>query len=317
MAGILHRGARDPVGAAVRMPASPSVVVRLEGGLGNQMFQYAAGRAVALRTGRALVLDPSAIPRGPSGRAYALASFGIAGRMLGPVERTLIRAQVGHRVPRPVRAAVRACAARRWTLLVDRQRGFDARLFETAADVVLQGTWQCAGYADCDRDVATRIRDDFTLRDGLPATVTPLAAEIAGCTAVGVHVRRGDYVSDGGIARFHGALPTTHYEAAAREIAARVDGATCFVFSDDVAWAAAHLRLPMPTRFVHETAGLPAAIDQRLLASCRHFIIANSTFSWWAAWLGADAGSIVIAPRRWFVSAPTPPGLLPATWLLR
>jgi len=293
-------------------------MVRLEGGLGNQMFQYAAGRAVALRTGRTLVLDPVAIPCGRSRRDYGLQALRIDERLAHPLELLVIRGQVGGRVPRPLKAAVRAVSGRSWTLIADRQQGFDPRLFETAGNIVLEGSWQCAGYAEVDAEVAGQLRRDFRLRSPLPAVAAGVAAEIGRCESVGVHVRRGDYVSDSGVAEIHGPQPPAYYAAAAEVLAGRVAQApSFFVFSDDVAWAEAHLRFPGPTRFIHETAGMHPAVDQRLLASCRHFLIANSTFSWWAAWLGDAADKIVIAPRRWFTVAPVPPGLIPAGWELR
>lgn len=297
------------------MPPHASVVVRLEGGLGNQMFQYAAGRAVALLTGRELRLDPAAIPRGPSGRRYELPAFRIAGETMRPLVRTQIRLQVGARLPAVVRAAVRAVSHRRWTLLCDEGRGCDERLFTTAGDLVLEGAWQSAAYANRDPAVAAQLRHDFALRQPLPDRLAAVAAEIAACEAVCVHVRRGDYVHDRKIAAFHGVQPLDYYYAAAARIAAAVPSPTYFVFSDDLEWARAALRLPGPMRFVNEAAGLTPVMDQRLMAGCRHFIIANSTFSWWAAWLGEWPAKIVIAPRRWFAEAPPPEGLIPREWI--
>jgi hypothetical protein len=296
------------------MPMRTSVVVRLAGGLGNQMFQDAAGRAVALATGRRLLLDEAGILRGPSGRRYELPVFRIAGVPAGLLDRTLVRAQVGGRVPPALRDIVRATSRRRWTLLGDREAGFDERLFTTAGDLVLDGFWQSAGYPDRTPEIAGQLRHDFALRQPLPDRLAAVAAEVAACESVGVHVRRGDYAHDPTIAAVHGTLPLDYYAAAAAWLAARRDAPSFFVFSDDPAWARAHLRLPGPTRVVDEAAGLSPAVDQRLLASCRHFIVANSTFSWWAAWLGASPDKLVVAPRQWFADRPTPAGLLPASW---
>ena len=293
-----------------------SVVVRLAGGLGNQMFQYAAGRAVALATGRRLLLDPSAIPGGPSGRRYELASFRLDAPAAGAVLRTMIRGQVGARVPEPLRAILRAAARRRWTLLGDRGERCDERLFATAGDVVLDGLWQSAAYAERDPAITRHLRQDFELRQPLPPRVVAVAAEIAACASVCVHVRRGDYAADPRIAAVHGTLPPDHYSASAARIAAEVATPSFFVFSDDLPWAREHLRLPGPARFVADAAGLPPAVDQRLMASCRHFIIANSTYSWWAAWLGGHPDKLVVAPRRWFADRPAPAGLVPDSWMV-
>ena len=292
-----------------------SIVVRLEGGLGNQMFQYAAARAVALLTGRRLLIDPSGIPRGPSGRRYELPAFRIGGEPVRPLMRAQIRGQVGARLPGVVRTAARAVSRRRWTLLRDAGRGCDERLFTVPGDLVLEGAWQSAAYADRDPAVAAQLRRDFALRQQLPDRLAAIAAEITMGDSVGVHVRRGDYVTDPAIAAVHGVQPAEYYAAAAEVIASRASAPRFFVFSDDVAWAEGHLRFPGPTRFVRETAGLRPAIDQRLLASCRHFVIANSTFSWWAAWLGLAPDKMVVVPRKWFAGAEPPTGMIPATWM--
>lgn len=290
------------------------VLVRLEGGLGNQMFQYAAGRSVALATGRRLLLDSSAIGRGPSKRRYELSSLAIGGERAGLICRLMARAQVGARLPAAVRELSRAVSPRRWQLLRDAGAALDERLFAISGDIVLEGPWQSAAYADRDPLVASQLRRDFALREPLTGRAAAVAAEIAACEAVCVHVRRGDYVKDAAVSAFHGTLSIDYYTAAAERIAAEAGNPTFFVFSDDLPWAQASLRLPGPTRFVEAVAGQSPAIDQRLMASCRHFVIANSTFSWWAAWLGAAAGKVVVAPQRWFAASPAPSGLIPAGW---
>lgn len=296
------------------MSASDSVLVRLEGGLGNQMFQYAAGRSVALRTGRELVLDPAAIPRGISRRSYELRAFRIGGRLARPLERLATRCQVGSRIPRLVRMALRAVSPRRWQILADPGRGFDNRLFVTPGNLVLQGLWQCVEYLECDADVSCRLRNDFQLRQPLPAVAESVVAEITHSEAVCVHVRRGDYATDPRVAAIHGALPADYHAAAAATIARRVAAPKFFVFSDDLDWAETHLRLPGPARFVREAHGLSPAVDLSLMASCQHFVVANSTFSWWAGWLGVAADKIVVVPRQWFAAAPIPAALVPGGW---
>lgn len=291
-----------------------SILVRLEGGLGNQLFQYAAGRSVALATGRGLLLDGSAIPHGPTMRRYELGSLAIAGEPAGLLSRFAVRAQVGARLPAAVRRMARAVAPHRWHLLRDTGMALDDRLYSLPGDLVLEGPWQSAAYADRDPAVSAALRQDFALRAPLTGRVAAVAAEIGGCEAVCVHVRRGDYLSTPAITAVHGVLPLDYYSAATERIAAVVGSPTFFVFSDDLPWAKSHLRLPGPTRFVDAAAGEPPTIDQRLMASCRHFVIANSTFSWWAAWLGAASDKIVIAPQRWFAAAPAPAGLIPAGW---
>ena len=115
-----------------------------------------------------------------------------------------------------------------------------------------------------------------------------------------LHIRRGDYVSNAKIAGVHGTIALDYYARAAALIAERAGGdPVFFVFSDDPAWAAANLTLGWPTRIVDHN-GARASEDLRLMAACRHHIIANSSFSWWGAWLSPAADKTVVAPQPWF-----------------
>ena len=122
---------------------------------------------------------------------------------------------------------------------------------------------------------------------------------IHSCNAVSVHVRRGDYVSVAETRERHGTCSLDYYQAGFEHIAARIADPVIFVFSDDPAWVQANLKFPSPTIYVTHNVGKQNYEDLRLMSACRHFIIANSTFSWWGAWLGEGAGKIVIAPKRW------------------
>lgn len=115
-----------------------------------------------------------------------------------------------------------------------------------------------------------------------------------------LHVRRGDYVSD---ARTHatlGVCSLDYYRAAVRYIADHVEAPEFFVFSDDIAWAQANLELGHPCHYVDHNRGAESYNDMRLMSLCRHHIIANSSFSWWGAWLNPRADKVVVAPARWF-----------------
>jgi len=289
-----------------------SVLVRLDGGLGNQLFQYAAGRAVALKTGRTLLLDPSPIPRRPHGRSYELHAFAIEERFIHPLELAAFRAAESPRLPAFARRAARWLSPRKWTLLRDPGDGFDPALFTAPGNLVLEGQWQSSEYA---REAAPQLRREFTVKSPLPRQLEPVAAAIRDSQSIALHVRRGDYVTDPTVNTVHGVQPADYYNAAARIIAERVASPAFFVLSEDLDWAEANLVLPGKPWFVRESAGLPPHEDHRLMAGCRHFIIANSTYSWWAAWLGADPEKIVIAPRQWFANGPAPPGLIPGEWV--
>jgi hypothetical protein len=87
-----------------------------------------------------------------------------------------------------------------------------------------------------------------------------------------------------------------------------------FVFSDDPAWCRDNLRLPVPTTIVDRVVAVPAHEDMNLLSQCRHHVIANSSFSWWGAWLGKAPDKRVVAPRRWLAQDPQPMAVVPSDW---
>jgi hypothetical protein len=275
------------------------IAVGLMGGLGNQMFQYAAGRALAARTGGELVFDLSALEADPAGRTYALGPYPVRGRAAAPGE-------LAHFPPRAHRAGgwrgrAGALAARLRAALAPRGGGpvrfrepyfhYAPAFAALAGDVYLDGYWQSARYF---APVAEAVRAELTL-PGLGPRAAELAARIAAGPSVGLHVRRGDYVRDPRIARTHGALPPDYHRRAVALAAEGLGVPEFFVFTDDPDWVAAELDLGVPFTLAR---GLSAHEDLRLLSLCRARAIANSSFSWWAAWLGGPGR--VVAPARWF-----------------
>jgi hypothetical protein len=276
------------------------VISTLVGGLGNQMFQYAAGRALALRRGSELQLDVGWLhPASPTSRfRYELGSF--------PVEADLISAY-RHRRREQLRERLGlAPPARRYTAFP-----FDPAVLELPGRVRLTGYWQSEKYF---QDQEAVIRVEFSRTDPLDAPNEATAAEIAASTAVCVSVRRGDYVTDPEINRYHGVLPLEYYTAGVELVRRSLPDARFFVFSDDLDWCRVNLRLGGPMTFVDHDQNRPAD-DLRLMALCPHHIIANSTFSWWGAWLAAGRDGIVVAPKQWAVAEDVGPDLIPERWV--
>lgn len=290
---------------------SQVVGVRLKGGLGNQMFQYAAGLALAERLGARLVCDTGHYRREDRGdRNLGLGAFGIELKLahlppLAPLRQLLML------------LGLRYTEFRHGTIF--RQvSGYDAAFETLAAPAILHGYLQSWRFF-VGHEASVRKTFDTT-RLATERTAT-LAAEIgAAHTPVAVHVRRGDYLKDEkSVARF-GILGADHYHAARAALEARLDarGAapTYFLFSDESERAATELRDWPGLRPV---TGFSGHEDLYLMSRCRHFIIANSTFSWWGAWLGTAPDKLVVAPRRWFGPAHPNPGdvddRLPPDWI--
>lgn len=280
------------------------IVARLFGGAGNQLFQYAAGRALADRLGVELALDRRYVGRTGQPRADAFAHFRNArfteacrlppAKMDGLLRYGLWR--LFGRNPRFHREA---------------GLGFNPRFFDLPDNTYLHGYWQSPRYFG--RSDA-RLRDDLAMTTPLDAANADMAARIAAApVSVSVHVRRGDYVGDGAFA----ACTPGYYRTAIDHVAGRVGQApTCFVFSNDPGWARENLSLGHETVVVDLNDENAGHFDMHLQSLCDHNIIANSTFSWWGAWLNATPGRIVVAPKAWFgPGKPGNPDLCPPDWL--
>ncbi|MGC1272198.1 MAG: alpha-1,2-fucosyltransferase [Planctomycetaceae bacterium] len=279
---------------------SSVVVTGLAGGLGNQLYQYAAGRVAALRKGARLRLDCS-FYRFREDRAYALSHFQIEHEdFLSRAEARLLQYWFGTRHRRLKSLARAAFGDRLFSRVVDPMSRVTPELLHASGNLYLSGYWQSPAYFDGEEEL---IRREFRFRMPPEGRIASLIDRMASCESVAVHVRRGDYVSDAGANKVHGICKADYYDRAAEIVCGRVASPRFFVFSDDPAAARRELRLPGPTEFVEENVGRRDWDDLRLMSSCRHHIIANSSFSWWGAWLAKHDGQAVVAPKQWFSQA--------------
>jgi hypothetical protein len=183
-------------------------------------------------------------------------------------------------------------------VLKERRFSFDPTVLDAPRNVYLDGYWQSEKYF---KEIENVIRREFCFKTEPERRNGETANRIKAVNAVCVHVRRTDYVSDPATNQFQGLCPLEYYREAVRLIASRVSKPRFFVFSDEPDWAQANLELEGPTIFVTGNDLEKGYEDLRLMALCRHHIIANSSFSWWGAWLSNSKG-IVVAPKKWFKS---------------
>ena len=207
----------------------------------------------------------------------------------------------------------RKLGLRKKTHIIERSFDFDHLFFNTKPPALLEGYWQSYKYFN---GYDTQIRSELMFRNPATGKNLETAELIAQENSVSIHIRRGDYVTNQSSNKVHGALGIGYYKNAIRRICDEVDSPHFFVFSDDLAWARNNLGLSIAVTFVANNTGESSFEDMRLMSLCKHFIIANSTFSWWGAWLNKNSGKIVIYPRNWF----NDPGintqdLTPETWV--
>lgn len=290
------------------------IVVKLFGGLGNQMFQYAAGRAAALRSGSELVLDVSWFTTQDL-RGYALGHLPINARTLdsGELAVRIPGAWTGSGRLERLRSAV-AARGRGMRLLVEHTPGvLDDRITSARDHTYLVGYWQSERYFAA---AADQVRSELTANTPLAAGPAAVAGEIVGRAGVSLHVRRGDYTDCPVVAQPHGACSPDYYRRAMEAMDNTLGEPTYFAFSDDPEWVAANLQHPrlQVVSSADSTWG-GATTDLRLMSLCHAHIISNSTFGWWGAWL-ATAGGPVIGPARWFAdSGLRSDDIVPATWI--
>lgn len=276
------------------------ITARLHGRLGNQMFQYAAGRALAERLGVPLAVDSRLAEQRDEGVLTRVFDLDLATPTPpAPLKQeSLLRYAIwrGLRLKPHIR----------------REQGLGYNQgFETwGDDSYLHGYWQSEKYFSA---VSDRIRADFAFPDFSNSQNAEMAARISEGNAISLHVRRGDYVA----LAAHVLCDQAYYEAALGPI---LDGLpqppTIYVFSDDPDWAKANLPLPCPKIVVDFNGPDTDFEDMRLMSLCEHNIIANSSFSWWAAWLNGNPQKRVAGPAQWFGDAKlSNPDILPTNWL--
>jgi hypothetical protein len=305
-------------------PDSLYVRTYLYGGLGNQLFQCAAGRSLAARVGARLVLDVSSYRRPDEYRRFCLDDFAIDADVMDHDSPPLPNFdRPGKSIFMPLRlwiakhggwrTASRISPNRRdrsrFPLFQERSFDYDARFATLTAPISLVGYWQSARYF---ASIAAIIRSEFRLK-AEPAGENARWLEMMGHPqAVCLHFRRGDYLQTSHM-HSHGLCSMAYYARAMAHIRECIGNPQFFVFSDD--WAGARERFKDDDTVHVDTNGPDAAGEElRLMSACRHHIVANSSLSWWAAWLGGRAGQMVIAPDPWFTWPRPTPDLLPESW---
>lgn len=295
------------------------IIVRLSGGLGNQMFQYAAGLRLARLHGSELKLDTSLFDTPApvdTPRRFELGCFRISASRATREERRACR-ELGAWKVTPLFRLLQRCgrypSSSGLCYYRELRFGFDGRLAALPDNVCLEGFWQSEKYFSDIRDI---VRREFTPLVNMEGINARLAERISSTDSVSLHIRRGDYVSNPAAMSYHGTCSMEYYARALELIGRQVERPHLFIFSDDPAWAAANLKSGMPTTFVDNNGVDSCQDDLELMRRCRHNIIANSSFSWWGAWLNEHRDKTVIAPRRWFRETGVDTrDLIPEGWL--
>ncbi|MGA7195181.1 MAG: alpha-1,2-fucosyltransferase [Anaerolineales bacterium] len=274
-----------------------SVITRLNGGLGNQMFQYAAGRALADRLSIPLKMDLSEFETYHL-RRYELDKFKISAGLATSDETAGFVINPSGFQRSYSRLAISLGFGFNKIAFKQRKFGYDNTFEKIRQPMYLNGYWQSEKYF---KSAESELRNELSLIGKLGETSQKILDGILQCPAVSMHIRRGDYITNPSAALVHGVCSLDYYYSAIGHIIAHVDNPHFFVFSDDPQWAKDNLKINYPIQFVEANGPDRGVEDMWLMKSCNHHIIANSSFSWWAAWLNDRLDKIVVAPRIWFL----------------
>ncbi|MDE2598245.1 MAG: alpha-1,2-fucosyltransferase [Rhodocyclaceae bacterium] len=285
------------------------VVVRLIGGLGNQMFQYAAARALSLKIDADVALDLSWFGTDPD-RQYALAPLSIQASLAEPMATPNRSNSFWTRVARRLGLPRHE---RNMSVFSEASFRYDPRFETLQAPVFLDGYFQSEKYFRQYRD---QLLKELCPHGNPSQSNARMLEEIRSKGAICLHIRRGDYVSNAAANAYHGMCSLDYYQAGLDIVAPTLANPHCFVFSDDPNWVRENFRPAVPMTLVDINGPGEAHEDLRLMAACSRFVIANSSLSWWGAWLSRADEKMVVAPARWFQTSQNDTrDLLPEGWL--
>jgi len=281
------------------------IVVNLIGGLGNQMFQYATARRLAEKHSTILKIDVSEFELYKLHR-YSLHCFNIWEYLADSTE-------IEKLVPEKHKKSI----AKKFKLLLNLKNNksilkekyfyFDPLVLEASDNVYIDGYWQSEKYFE---GISKTIRNHFSFPPFTDNKNKALLELIVHSNSVSIHIRRGDYLKN----NLNWSLDIDYYNRAIDLIKEKVNNPIFYIFSDDMHWAEANIKITN-SHFINHNKGNDSFRDMQLMSNCKHNIIANSSFSWWGAWLNNNEDKKVIAPNKWLSSMEGTRDIIPDSWI--
>ncbi|MDA7700410.1 alpha-1,2-fucosyltransferase [Methylophilaceae bacterium] len=290
------------------------IISRLIGGLGNQMFQYAFARRLAMESNQSLLLDLSGFNN------YRLHN-GFELNMIFDINGVLASKNDIHYVLgwqsnflyhnfflRPIFQSLHHD-----NLILESSFNYCKDIKVPQGNSYVAGYWQTEKYFKAIEQI---IRREFKFKPPVSGYNQSIINEISKCVSVSLHVRRGDYISNTKNLSIYEVCDFEYYNGAVDLMRSKLNNPRFFIFSDDIDWVRENLNLGSGVVFVDQNKEIDSYNDMRLMSLCKHNIIANSTFSWWGAWLNPNPAKIVISPKWWFKNKKNMADLLPPEWLV-
>lgn len=289
------------------------IIVNLKGGLGNQLFQYAAGKALAERHQTELKLDLSWF-QASSSRQYQLHHFAISAEHATQQELKKFTGKYKS-ITKKIWWQIKSLK-NQYRVYKEPSFNFNSELLQCGPNTLIEGYWQSERYF---QGISPIIRQELRILTPLSKQSHEMKDKIINHEAVGIHIRRGDYIELGPQATsIHGPLDPQYYDTAIAIIEKKINNPHLFIFSDDISWAKKSLHFKHTVSYVDHNDENTGFEDLYLMSQCKHNIIANSTFSWWGAWLNHNPSKIIIAPNQWFRTTEMnklTDNLMPDSWI--
>lgn len=290
------------------------IVVKLMGGLGNQMFQYAIGRTISIKNNTDLILDISFYEdqAGATERKFELGIFNIKAEVPSvPEIKNIYKRYFKKSIKNKIFYFFKI--KKEGLLYNETNYSFNSNIFQIHKNIYINGYFQSEKYF---QNIKNIIRKDFEYNNSIDEKKIEILNMIKGSNSISIHIRRGDYLTNIQANNILGLCTLDYYKKAICYIKKNVKYPHFFVFSDDIEWTKINLKIEAPTEYVSDNDLSKNHVDMHIMSLCKHNIIANSSFSWWGAWLNDNNDKIVIAPEKWFsdISLNTD-DLIPRLWI--
>ncbi len=259
------------------------IIIKLKGGLGNQLFQYGFGRLISNKRKEQFKLDISSLGSlKDTHRTFALDKFNIKAEIA-------THADLKKYQPLPITRLIKQKIFRQFNI------GYIPSLL-TSQQIYFEGYFQSYKYFD---PIKNELVNEISLKDKFHEYYQNISNQLQNINSVAIHIRRGDFAENKKIKSIHQTINLNYYHQALELINSKVTNSIIFVFSDDIAWVKKNLSTKGQTIYVSPEKNSEATQELILMSQCQHQIISNSTFSWWAAYLNQNPNKIVIAPKKW------------------
>lgn len=292
------------------------LITNLKGGLGNQMFQYATGLALAQKNNVKLFLDTSGysdkrVINSDTPRTFDLDYFNITAEIATVEQIKTIK------YPLSLLSKIWRFIDKK--IIKNYHTDYEPQLLEEVSQKLSQNkNIYLDGFFQSEKNFAKirqQLLQEFTLKDEfITSKVLDFQNHIKQANSVSIHIRRGDYATNPKIKNHHGLLPISYYRQAIDLITEAIENPHFYIFTDDPVWCRENLKLNDNHTYV-AGAGLTYQQELYLMIKCKHNIIANSSFSWWAAWLNQNPNKTVIAPKNWTVKNTEHPNIIADGWI--